>query len=711
MMPCVPAAQGVSAGQVSTAGIKDRRGLTCQRYCITLHPRDFPPAFRDTGGEGEEAGTGLLRALRQTLMQLNSPPMRTLVQDYLSAETSGSSGDGFVPASEIGLAVGNITFRRDKPLHTGDLWGNKFRITLRDVRMCGSASSYERGEMAQSMKEKEKGCEEVLEYLQAAMRTLQTTGFPNYFGSQRMGVLTNHAIEEKEEPTPCPSLHPRPCPCPPGPRIGKCLLLDQARLAVNIILLGAEVTLSVSECQALLGASSAMARQSCSNLQQARALFSLHFVHRYSELSTTTSSALCPSPDSSSFAKDTIKGQLQLILSLLPASLCREAELLRHLIRNVPMLRLTGSSAPAAALIAEFDQQWTQSCERALQAMSYGVKQLWVCSYQSWLWNDMVNYTLFQSQSARMEPTGKKCCGAVGDVVIDADTDTGTDTTTDTGTDTTTDTGTANSIEESKDMDMDKDNVCCSIPKLDSTTALQNKGSHLPRVVTEADRHVLPAIHTVVIPNLGKHMKYPENDVGRRYLSLLESEGLLQYATMQGEGGNIGSEKRPCETCHKNRTRPEQQQHQEPEQEDDSGSDSTVDRDLGCTVSCRINCGLAHLFHKSGNKKSSSLGIVPRGSYRHLLVSKFVFSVLCYCSVARFLFFITCLLFEYILLLVLGLSSCWISGIILSKSIDKFGSRCIIITGFCGSDCDCEAGVCPSFWLVCNYLSSRTVMQ
>ena len=78
--------------------------------------------------------------------------------------------------------------------------------------MCGSASSYERGEMAQSMKEKEKGCEEVLEYLQAAMRTLQTTGFPNYFGSQRMGVLTNHAIEEKEEPTPCPSLHPRPCP-------------------------------------------------------------------------------------------------------------------------------------------------------------------------------------------------------------------------------------------------------------------------------------------------------------------------------------------------------------------------------------------------------------------------------------------------------------------------------------------------------------------
>ena len=499
-------AVGVPIGQVSTAGIKDRRGITCQRCCITVYPRDFAPF--------DNLQQSLFH-IRDQLLMLNSPPMLDLVKEYLENEKFGRRA--FAPSKDIiGMAIGNVEFRRNTPLKTGDLWGNKFRITLREIRPV-------------------QGSFNVLKHVCDSLDALKALGFPNYFGSQRMGVLTKRFLWEdmeyerengekhvsiindsqdnwvQNEPKSSESL-------PPGPMIGKFLLTDQARFAVNSIVIGSssDIVMNLTD-DAAPGFSS---RSSC--VDQARHLFKVHFADENAFASHSS--------------KASIKERLQQILNLFPASCSRECDLLRGLIRNAPVLSFgvdIASSSNRCSL--EFDEKWTHCCTKALQALSYGIKQLWVCSYQSWLWNRIANFALFDCTSAKSYPNGRKIAPADGDVVYSRQEE--------------------NSVQPKH-----------TVIKLDGSADLFSSFS----------------VQDVVLPSIGKHMIYPENDVGMNYMALLASEGLIDHC-----------ERGQC-TCRNNNM-------------SSSGK---------CSISCQINGGLAHLFRKTG----SCLGITPRGSYRHLLV-------------------------------------------------------------------------------------------
>jgi tRNA(Glu) U13 pseudouridine synthase TruD len=515
----------VPVGQVCTAGIKDRRALTVQRCSITIHPRDHSLT--------RSSRSSALLQLQSDLMSLNSAPMGALIREYVSAEEEGKQ---WFPTREmIGLAVASVEWRNEG-VSTGQLWGNQFRIMLRDVRV------HEHTEESDDLAPSTTGCSAVSleKYLHSALVAVSECGFPNYFGSQRMGVLTKHTSEcvsdaqsndvskiDNVADGVSEGVNGRvQSSMPPGPLIGKYLLTDQAQCAVATIMLGSASTVTLPH--------SSTATHTCSDVDQARALFSQYFVERRVAFSTD---------------KSVVKARLQSILALLPHSLTRECDLVRNLIRNVPVVVPGGGMTDTVSLMEEFDRQWTQCCERALSSLPYSVRQLWVCAYQSWLWNYMANYTLTYSQKSDSDHT-RKTALSVGDVVL-------------------------------------------------SEGEGKGKGKGEPQILTESDiaSSTLTgecvsewSIKDLVLPNIGKHMTYPENEIGLRYLNLLQSEGLIHYPDACASAC-VSECERVCQCPHS-----------------------------GCTISCRVDRGMAHLFQKNATH-ASSMGIVPRGSYRRVLVS------------------------------------------------------------------------------------------
>jgi tRNA(Glu) U13 pseudouridine synthase TruD len=336
------------------------------------------------------------------------------------------------------------------------------------------------------------------------------------------------------------------------------LLTDQAQNAVNTIILGSDPRPA--------------AASAASGVDQARILFRQFFIEK---------------GEGFSVEKDAIKGQLQEILALIPASMSRESDMIRNLIRNVPVVMPVTSRSGSESSLQDFDRQWTQSCERALLVLPYGIKQLWVCAYQSWLWNYVADYTLYGSE-AETETGG--CSGrralVAGDVVVPGSEQK--------------DVGATNTAEFKKGAPMllSLDDIETSLPMTDSSTSTSTSistSTSTMQIEARVDPPVAGSPYTMrdlVLPSIGKHMLYPDNAVGQCYLELLQVEGLIR--PLPG-GANSG------------------------------GANTLLDArcDCGdgprCTISCRINRGLAHLFKKNGK---SSLGIVPRGSYRHVLVSE-----------------------------------------------------------------------------------------
>ena len=85
---------------------------------------------------------------------------------YRLAEVSGIGRP-----EKINLGTFHYT---DSPLRLGDLWGNRFHITLRNVLPASSE------------------CTDVLDFLPSAIKEIENHGFVNYFGEQRFGI--EHAV-------------------------------------------------------------------------------------------------------------------------------------------------------------------------------------------------------------------------------------------------------------------------------------------------------------------------------------------------------------------------------------------------------------------------------------------------------------------------------------------------------------------------------------
>ncbi|KAE8270703.1 hypothetical protein A4X09_0g1631 [Tilletia walkeri] len=199
-------AEGGPSRDLSVAGTKDRRSVSVQRIallrrgktaeqiwalangCETEFDSDLP-GF--AGGSG--AGRGGGRGGRGGRARGGRGGRDANVNGFRQDGDARTYLDAFTKRGAKGLRVAHLEYA-DKPFHLGDLSGNEFLITLRNVKLLdhvedaglatndgdGSVNKFEREE----------------KIIDQAMTVLKERGFINYFGMQRFGTsdLSTHEL-------------------------------------------------------------------------------------------------------------------------------------------------------------------------------------------------------------------------------------------------------------------------------------------------------------------------------------------------------------------------------------------------------------------------------------------------------------------------------------------------------------------------------------
>lgn len=370
---------GISINHVNQAGIKDRRGYTIQKGCLLIDTND-PKLLRsldlvndNTESEGlrnPEFNISAMRTLsfvQEKLLSINTPQFKLFLE-------SGTFDRGYVlpqspdslitspPLIDIGMALGDFEFR-ETGISPGDLKGNRFNILLRDVFVrdipqVGNGSSLDDVRIDIS----------ALDLIKERLLAIQQYGFPNFFGTQRMGIVSVNTID---------------APFPIGPIIGKYLLQNNATGAVYCILSGRDGGQEVI------------------------------FPTRLSEDSGEITDAMIDLEDNDDEIIDEVEdiapilqaralfssgAPLSKVLQQIPQSSTRERKLLRNLIRFAPQSQ--SQRDPAVPL----SDLWEEACRCAIRGLPYTTKQLWLSSYQSWLWNHVVDYHLGMNPNCTSSP-------------------------------------------------------------------------------------------------------------------------------------------------------------------------------------------------------------------------------------------------------------------------------------------------------------------
>ena len=246
----------VSPGDITFAGIKDKRALTYQRGSVAIHPSRAVPLAqspihnaRVTAEDGGEVETdGPYPSAKKPRVEpppesasmggygsVLIPPLTSVVEprsayneaiDSAVRQLLSLSMQHCSPAegrTQLPLEIGDISYC-DRPIRMGELWGNQFRIVLRAVTCDISSLS---------------PLEVIRERLQRTTKECGL-GFPNYFGSQRMGIARMDSMHtsKSSDPTNDADDNPKAFDMPVGPYIGKCLLTGAYQDAIERIILG-----------------------------------------------------------------------------------------------------------------------------------------------------------------------------------------------------------------------------------------------------------------------------------------------------------------------------------------------------------------------------------------------------------------------------------------------------------------------------------------
>lgn len=348
------------------------------------------------------------------------------------------------------IALGNISMAK-KPIQLGELWGNTFRIVLRNVQVAGASDT----DMSMSKTD-------FADMLRQRMNMLCQHGFPNYFGSQRMGssissannvIWQSERARSSERPataidqsvespdieladegniaTESQSLGSNEANTMPiGPYVGLCVLQDRYEDAVNSVVMARpcsinrvpvgsdavpvtiQVATDVHELFRTL--SFAPASTVCIeekpaiatlyqnlgfiSLQRARMLFSHGHHYRYvGELHDGRGSA-------------EVQGWrvlLQAMLEMMPPSVSRERSMIKGLLRYV-----YASDSPSATTAAA-DYDLVYCC------MPYNMRTLYVSAYQSWVWNKAASH-LFERRCESQGDRQSVIRPKVGDLMLAA---------------------------------------------------------------------------------------------------------------------------------------------------------------------------------------------------------------------------------------------------------------------------------------------------
>ena len=178
--------------KVSVAGTKDKKACTFQRCSVALSSIEY----------------------NQRLSRV-----RKLLQTYPLS--------GIDDSARCIMVIGNLTFR-DRPLNIGELWGNSFSITLRNVEM-------KQNQLAEI---------EIKKLLECRKEAIVKNGFLNLYGTQRTGSFRENILkfmEDHEGFTESQILAFFSSSMPVGPVIGKHLLLGEYEDAISLIMKGRSV--------------------------------------------------------------------------------------------------------------------------------------------------------------------------------------------------------------------------------------------------------------------------------------------------------------------------------------------------------------------------------------------------------------------------------------------------------------------------------------
>jgi tRNA(Glu) U13 pseudouridine synthase TruD len=383
----------VSPSNVATAGIKDKKAITFQRCsviirancscCLKAVLERRMSLSTDVVNNEQRTGSTEKCALRVAVLtaiqSLLTVSFKALLPDEAS-QTKSMIELCCGPASFVeepqtqrrrGIIVGGISLL-DGPVQVGELWGNDFKIAFRKMKPA-SPPSYENARAL----------------LDTAISTVQCFGFPNFYGSQRMGYSRFIESPEFDHQQLSASMS---VTVPVGPLIGYYLLSQQFELAIHTIVLDAFQNNN-------------------------------HYFSKYRELLDLEASQRA----SPRVTQRSYKNEFNNLLAALSPTASRCSIIVRGMIRYgfVPTMHPVNVAENGTSRASVGSWKWEQNdcvcvdlmmraqstentkttslfdighhidcCVDILLQVPFATRSLWISAYQSWLWNQAVNYRL-----------------------------------------------------------------------------------------------------------------------------------------------------------------------------------------------------------------------------------------------------------------------------------------------------------------------------
>ncbi|CAD6903426.1 unnamed protein product, partial [Tilletia controversa] len=335
-------AEGGPSRDLTVAGTKDRRSVSVQRIALLRRGKTAEQVWAlangcdvDVDSDPSGSGASSSRGRGGRGRGRGGRGGRDNVNGFRQDGETRSLLDAFTSRGPKGLRIAHLQYAHT-PLHLGDLSGNEFLITLRNVKLLDrdQARREEGGDgRGNTFEEEEK-------IIAQAMAVLKDRGFINYFGMQRFGTsdLSTHEL-------------------------GIPLFLGDYKRAVELLLAprSTSTTTTSSTASSSLSSTTAGGGSSPSGIEaevaRARELFG--------------------------------EGKLQQAYDALPRSFVAERTVLGRLIREEHRMGWSkisydeGGRAERAAL----KRDWLS----AFGSISRTLRMMYVHAYQSFIWNKMVS--------------------------------------------------------------------------------------------------------------------------------------------------------------------------------------------------------------------------------------------------------------------------------------------------------------------------------
>ena len=493
-----------SSRAISVHGTKDRRGITLQWCTVEILPswiyknqQSNPIAMKYNDNNNTDNGNininnGCLQneihnASNSTLafplsVQILIGVLEAATKALLAMNRGSDLGVQILPGRR-NLSVGNVSYAHS-PLQLGKHWGNRFVITLRDVVALGLSQEMSICK-AGSCNSTPTDCSRLdcalCVFRNRLIPKVVANGFPNYFGSQRFGVLSIYCSDRNESsvfhntsnsPQSDISSSTEP-PIPIGALLGKLLIFKRFSTAMDVLIMG---NTAAAQC---------MGRCFYCSTGRLRPIAVSTSAQKGGEKNTYADAGVEKDESNVDRARRLYAcGQApSAVLKCLPLSMTKERQALLGLVRSGSNRNSFGvsCSCQAGEIMSSPSHRNEAAYLEALESISFHVRNMWISAYQSWLWNRVCSYRLFEcSHDTHLDV---HTTPMIGDIV---------------------------SLQQPALVDLSAEPIC----------------SHV--VISSNAQLSTSTIDDIVIPLFGSHVTYPSNDTGR-FNDLFDRYCMISY--------------------------------------------------------------------------------------------------------------------------------------------------------------------------------------